>query len=189
MSTATLDQTLPATSPAPSGPAPLSAPKRRDVKAITAALSDTKAGDHVVALFRDERYGLYQVVGKTATSAAYDGLVLAGAPLGVPGRVASSLLSIAPVSAGIFTGRGTDPDIDTLTHGQFITAWFQTNAWGSFTISGHLVALGREALMLGGWFVRSKGNPGAHVRGGILLPDSLASDPAPSPAIVRVEAA
>lgn len=168
----------------------LSAPKRRDVKALTAALAETKTGDQIVALFRDDRYGVYQVVGKVGTSCAYDGPVLAGIPLGQKGRPAASLVALGPYGPGAaFAAKGSQVDLGTMTHGDLLTAWFSAEPWGAFTVTGHVVALGADALMLGGLLLRTGSDAGVLLRGGLVLDRSLSTCDVPPHADIVIDAA
>lgn len=216
----------------------LTAPKRRDVKALTSALADVNVRDRVSVVLRDDRYGLHQVTGTVTTSVAYDGPVLAGVAVGANGKPHPALVALTvldtqvpaetiatpPLDAvvdGDWPGHaspatdlidlhdyaslvgdwpggqtaathtapaapepGTPVAADQVVHGDLVVATFECRPWGVFTITGHAVALGQNAVMVGGWLLNTDHGmttyPGARVTGVRLL-DADASDGTPPP--------
>lgn len=159
----------------------LSAPSRRNVKALTEALVNVREGGPAVAIFRTKRYGLYRVAGTATKSEVYGSLLLAGEPLGIAG-------SPSPRVVGIEGGEGEwipevagDVQPVDVAHGEVVSALFEAEPYGQFVITGHAVALGDRSMMLGGWLLNAGGEPGRAVRLIDRL-DSSASDAAPPPA-------
>lgn len=169
-------------------------PARREVKALAQTLSTLRDGDHASAYLRSKRYGTHRVVGPLSIHAAHAGLLLVGSPVSTATQPVSDLLDITRVSdpgaalAALPTGVAV-PAAD-LAHGDLVCGHFHLDAYGPFAVLGRAVALGANSLVLGGWFLASRGAPGVRlVRAERLAPETvpgLAALPTPGVADIVV---
>ena len=164
----------------------LTAPTRRDPKGLSAVLTDVAKGDAVSALFRSDRYGVYRIFGHTYASVAYDGFLLAGAPLGVPGRLSGDLVRLDRLGDDPWDiPQGSPMPLGTVAHGDLVAARFDAHPYGEFVAVGHAIGLGTSSLVVGGWLVASAGESGVRLIDMTYLPQTLAGAPCPPRAAVE----
>lgn len=154
-------------------------PKRRDTKALAAALALVEKNTEIEVVFRTERYGTFAVAGPSCSSSAYPGPVIAGHPVAPTGKAGTDVLLIVPEPA-----EQTDllEELTEPRHGDWVRAGFSTKAWGDFTVTGHVVELAGVGMMVGGWFIHDC--PGSQLMSLHRAAEAEGQPAAPSPAVV-----
>ena len=162
---------------------------RRDVRGMTALLTELEPGAHIAAVFRSNLYGQYRVAGTVTHSEALDTLVLAGQPLHTGTKPADNLVTLERLDDPQWAWQDSSRRhfaIADIGHGDLVAAHLRRKPYGSFTITGFAVATPPHCSLftLGGWLLTHR--QFRYVRTGIRALTRLSSPadhgaPVPAP--------
>lgn len=167
----------------------LSAPARRDIKGLTAAIESAEDAASLQARLSVPRYGVFDLVGRARRSPIIGGLLLAGTALDQNGKptkplqVLETIPELDPV----------DPDpgavaaqLSELSHGDLVTVRFSDGAYGDFGVTGIAVwSVPGTTFLVGGWLIGSAGAPAPRVTELVRLAP-VGDHPWPVPAQITV---
>ncbi|WNV83594.1 hypothetical protein [Umezawaea sp. Da 62-37] len=144
----------------------LTPPARRDVKTMTSRLAELKAGHHVSATIRYEKYGVFRVEGQASWSDCVKNFLVGGLTIESGLKPDKALLALAvggddvvsigeAVSANYGEYESVRELIDSVGHGDVVRATFEQKPYGQFTVTGIAVQTADRAVTaVGSMFLR-----------------------------------
>ena len=160
---------------------------KRDVAAMTAAIADRDADAPVRAIFREDRYGLFEYAGTVATVSDGSRLLAARAFDSGTGKPTAPLRAFEAL-AELGDLDGDAVDASDLAHGDLATARLEHSLYGAFDVTG--VALQTpdgSRTLIGEWIVADAGAAASTVTEVRRIVAAGDHDIAEPPRLARVE--
>ncbi|QCR20284.1 hypothetical protein [Agrococcus sp. SGAir0287] len=136
---------------------------KRDVAAMTTAIAERGADAPVRAVFREDRYGLFEYAGTVATVSDGSRLLAARAFDSGTGKPTTPLRAFEALEA-LDDLDGDAVDAVDLAHGDLASARIEHSLYGQFDVTGvALQTLDGGRTLIGEWIVADAGKPAPNV--------------------------
>lgn len=146
-------------------------PKRRDVKGLKAEFDSLNEDDTLTFLYDNPSYGVNVIQGKTQVSDSGDApqYFVGGIPLAKKNKVkrvwdplSTEVKKVIEDTPLYLDSYNPLDDLESLSHGDFVVAEFETDFYGKFSIAGMVTAGELDSMLLvNKWIVRAKDKPGS----------------------------